>query len=139
MGAGCYYTLPDNRDIKAYWVDVEIEEEDQDDETAGSFYYDLLIEDLKDCLLELPLCTDYNGQLYYGKQHKVDLDSTYYGDGILINLVIDLYDYDEKYNFVLSNLERVYNKIIRHVNQRFELRKASSGWTSCTIERGAIK
>ena len=138
MGAGCDYTLPDSRDIKAYWIGLEIEEY-QDGEEAGSACYEFLIEDLKYCLLGLPLCHEYQGQLYYGKQHKIDLDPTYHGDGILINLVVDLYDYDEKYNFVLSNLEKVYNKIIRHVNQRFELRKATSGYTSCTIERGSIK
>lgn len=136
MGAGCYYTLPDNRDIKAYWIDIELDEEDQDD---SSFIFDLTLDELKLTLLELPLCHEYNNQLYYGKHFKIDLDSTYHGEGILINLCIDLYDWSDKYNFVASNLERVYNRIIRHVNQSYELRKATSGYTACTIERGTIK
>lgn len=136
MGAGCYYTLPDNRDIKAYWIDIELGEENQDDR---SFIFDLTLDELKLTLLELPLCHEYNNQLYYGKHFKIDLDSTHYGDGILINLYIDLYDWSDKYNFVASNLERVYNRIIRHVNQSYELCKATSGYTACTIERGAIK
>jgi hypothetical protein len=136
MGAGCYYTLPDNRDVLAYWLDIGYEFEGQED---NSDYFDCELDNLESVLLELPLCSKYNGQLYYGKQFKIDLDSTYNGDGILINLIVDLYDYDKKYNFVVSNLEKVYNRIIKHVNKSLPLRRAAGAWCSAQFAIGEIK
>jgi hypothetical protein len=135
MGAGCYYTLPDNRDILAYWLDVPASDEDED----YSDNFECELDYLKEVLLSLPLCHEYNGQLYYGKQFKIDLDSTYYGDGILINLVIDLYDWSEKYNFVLSNLDKVYHRIIKHVNKSLPLKRAAGSWCSAEYGIGEIK
>ena len=135
MGAGCYYTLPDNRDILAYWLDVPASDEDED----YSDNFECELDYLKEVLLSLPLCHEYNGQLYYGKQFKIDLDSTYYGDGILINLVIDMYDWSEKYNFVLSNLDKVYHRIIKHVNKSLPLKRAAGAWCSANFAVVEIK
>lgn len=136
MGVGCYYTLPDSRDVLAYWLDVPPADEESED---NSFSFDCDLDYLKEILLTLPLCHEYNGQLYYGKQFKIDLDSTHYGDGILINLVIDLYDYDPKYNFVLSQLEKVYHRIIKHVNKSLPLKRAAGAWCSASYNIGEIK
>lgn len=137
MGAGCYYTLPDNRDVLAYWLAVDFDEELDEYENSDNYACDL--EYLKELLLQLPLCHEYNGQLYYGKHFKIDLDSTYHGDGILINLIVDLYDYNEKYNFVVSNLERVYNRIIKHINKSLPLKRAAGAWCSAQFAIGEIK
>lgn len=135
MGAGCYYTLPDSRDVLAYWLDVPQPEDGED----FSDNFDCELEYIKDCLLQLPLCTEYNGQLYYGDSFKIELDSTYYGDGILINLVIDKPDYNEKYYFILSMLERVYLKIIKHLNKVMPLKRAAGAWCSASYGIGEIK
>lgn len=133
MGAGCYYTLPDNRDIKAYWIDVESSEEEHGDQ------YDFEKEFLRDLILELPLAgVGITGQLFYGKHYRIDLEPTYNGDGILINLAVDLAEYDRLYPLTLANLERVYMRIIKHVNKSTALRIASSGWTSANVERGSL-
>ena len=140
MGAGCYYTLPDSRDMLAYWVSLELDQTEEDrDEFDSEFYHEIMMEDLTSLLLELPLCKEYNGVLYYGDNFTIELPSTYYGDGILINLVMRLPDYDEKYNFVLSNLERVYKRIIKHVNKSLPLRRAAGAWCSASYAIGEIK
>lgn len=133
MGAGCYYTLPDNRQIKAYWLDVVID----DDEIADQYDYDKQY--LIDVITELPLAVVApSGRLYYGKHYRIELDPTYNGDGILINLAIDLPEYDQRYGLTLANLERVYNRIIKHVNKSLPLRVASSGYTSVLIAAGCL-
>jgi hypothetical protein len=137
MGAGCYYTLPDSRDVLAYWLAIEFDESLDEFENSDNFECEL--EYLKNILLDLPLCGQFNGKLYYGKNFKIDLDSTYHGDGILINLIIDLPEYNEKYNFVASNLERVYNRIIKHVNKSLPLKRAAGAWCSAQYAIGEIK
>lgn len=131
MGAGCYYTLPDNRDIKAYWLDfgTDYDEYTYQDET------DFLIE----VLSALPLFyKGNNNALYYGKHYRIELKPTYYGDGLLINLVVDLEEWQEMHGLTLANLEKVYNRIIKHINKSASLRVASSGYTSCLIETGSL-
>lgn len=140
MGAGCYYTLPDNREILAYWIDLTLDQGDENsDEFDTDFYSEIMADDLKECLLDLPLCHEYHGQLYYGKHFKIDLASTYYGDGLLINLSVDLYDWSDNYNFVASNLDRVYNRIIKHVNKSFKLCRAAGAWCRAEFAIGEIK
>ena len=135
MGAGCYYTLPDNRQIKAYWLDVASDESDPDE-----FAHAVQCERdyLQELIAELPLAGVYGGALYYGKHYRIDLEPTYNGDGILINLAVDLPDYDHRYPLTLANLERVYMRIVKHINKKLPLRVASSGWTSATVERGSL-
>ena len=135
MGAGCHYTLPDNRNIKAYWLDLSCADEEQNDPDLWAFHWDTEKEFLQDVIAQLPLATvGVNGVLYYGKYYRIEFVSTYNGDGILINLVIDgLYEWAQVYPLTLANLERVYHKIIRHVNKSTALRVATSGYTATTI------
>jgi len=137
MGAGCFYTLPDSRDVLAYWLSVDYDA--SLDEFENSDNFDCEVQYLKDVLKQLPLCEEYNNTLFYGKHFKINLDSTYNGDGILINLVLDLPDYDHSFNFVLSNLGKVYNRIIKHVNKSLPLRRAAGAWCSVQYGIGEIK
>lgn len=136
MGAGCYYTLPDNNQIRAYWLDVASDESDPED-FADTVQCER--EYLRDLVLELPLAgVGITGQLFYGKHYRIELSQTYNGDGILINLSVDLPDYDRRYPLTLANLERVYTRIIKHVNKSTALRVAACGWTSANVERGSL-
>jgi hypothetical protein len=139
MGAGCYYTLPQNRDILAYWVDVTLDDEDRDLGWDDSDFHDVLLDDLKSCILELPLSYDKKGtQIYYGKHYIIELEPTYYGDGILIHLSVDLEDWRDLYPLMYVNLEKVYNKIVKHINKSFSLKRAAGSWCSSTIKRGEL-
>ena len=135
MGAGCYYTLPDNREIKAYWLEVASDESTPEDFSDAVQYEH---EYLQELITELPLAGVYDGVLYYGKHYRINLESTYNGDGILINLVIDLPEYDRLYPLTLANLERVYTRIIKHVNKSTALRIASSGYMSEAVPVGGV-
>lgn len=136
MGAGCYYTLPQNRDILAYWIDLP-ESDDQDSD--NSWIFDATVENISETLLELPLCSFADQySFWYGKHYKIELVSTYYGDGLQILLSVDLPEYHEKFNFFASNLTKVYAKIIKHVNKDFDLKRAAGSWSSTTIEIGAL-
>jgi hypothetical protein len=128
MGAGCNYTLKDNRDIKAYWLEVD-----------SNFWLEEL-RALKSCLLELPLCSDCDDyELYYGECFKIVLESTYYGDGIVIDLQENMTSCESHYDLMLSKQEAIYRKIIKHINKTFSLNIATSGYTSAFIEIGKIK
>lgn len=140
MGAGCYYTLPDNRDVKAYWIDLDFRHEDGEADDYESAAFDYLKEDLIYILQQLPLFSvGVNGLLYYGKHYRIDLAETYNGDGLLINLAVDLPEYDRLYPLTLANLDRVYAKVMRHVNQFYALTVASSGYTSARVDKGTIQ
>lgn len=124
MGAGCWYTLHDDRDTRAFWIDLhpEIEEEIDYD-----FEYDQVIWALKD----LPLFfVGHNNRLYYGEQFEITLENTYYGDG----LVVQLRMCDEEDPLTRVNYLRCYEKIKRHLMQYFDCRIATSGYTSMLLE-----
>lgn len=136
MGAGCYYTLPQNRDILAYWIELpESDDQDSDD----SWIFDCMVENIGETLLTLPLCDVVDQfSFWYGKHYKIELVSTHYGDGLQILLSVDLPEYHEKFNFFASNLSKVYAKIIKHVNKDFDLKRAAGSWCSTTIEKGSL-
>jgi hypothetical protein len=136
MGAGCYYTLPQNRDIKAYWLDIGFAENEDDQD-----YYDCEIDNLISLIKQLPLVFLGNDdRIYYGQHYEIKLESNYNGDGIVINLLIDDRDLNSQvYPLVLSNLSRVYRRIIRHINKSVPLRIATSGYTSALLAIGEIK
>jgi hypothetical protein len=37
-----------------------------------------------------------------------------------------------------ANLEKVYNKIVKHINKSFSLKRAAGAWCSSTIKRGEL-
>lgn len=140
MGAGCYYTLPDNREIKAYWIDLDFQHEDGEADDYQSAAFDYLKDDLAYTLQQLPLFyVGADGAFYYGKLYRIDLAGTYNGDGLILNLAIDLPEYDRCYPLALANLDRVYAKIMRHVNRFYTLSVACSGYTSARVDIGALQ
>ncbi|MCP3921320.1 MAG: hypothetical protein GY714_01915 [Desulfobacterales bacterium] len=146
MGAGCYYTLEENRDIKAYWVNIQVEDEEGYGEDDDGWAFEFVLDQLKETILELPICAKYglipsntgynNNKIYYGDMFIVSLDSTYYGDGILINFEFQDVDCEGLQN---HNYEISYNKLIKHINKSFELSIATSGYTSATLAVDTIK
>ena len=140
MGAGCWYTLEEDRDIKAYWVDVE--PCDTDEGEIFEDYFENVLECLTETILELPICKKYgmvssvNGgyyknKIYYGDSFIVSLDSTYHGDGIVINFEFQETEY---YSLQQANYEKSYRKLIKHINESFTLSIATSGYTSAEIK-----
>lgn len=132
MGAGCHYTLPQNRDIKAYWLNIGFPENEDDQD-----YY--LFNDEKQNLIDT--LKDYpdfylglDGVLYLGKIYRIVLESTYNGDGILINL--ELLPHYENDQFYLNMLEKSYLKLIRFINRFYPLCVATSGYTYSVIQIG---
>lgn len=128
MGAGCYYTLPDNRDIKAYWIEIDPEE------------YQFELENLEGFFRELPLYFRGNcGRHYYGNHYELTFESTYNGDGILIYLGIDDRDLNSQiYPLVEYNLDRVYRRIMRHLNKYLPLCRATGSYCYTKIEIGSL-
>lgn len=131
MGAGCHYTLKDDSSIKAYWLDFGTD--------YNEFTFDIELLNLNHSLLELPLCSEYSGELYYGECFKIVLESKYNGDGIVIDLQECMSGCEPHYELMLSKLESMYNKIIKHLNKYFPLTVATSGYTSYEYKIGEIK
>lgn len=129
MGAGCYYTLEENRDIKAYWLDLGLQEE------SDEFLYDDEMVDLKYIIEEMIKVDSFGADdwSYYGDMYKIILEPTYYGDGIVINLEYQVVDHKLK-GLQSYNYENVYRKIIKHINKFLPLRVATTGYTS--VEMG---
>ena len=136
MGAGCHYTLDADSSIKAYWINFINEELETD-----NFLYDDMIRTISECLAELPLCESTGHyELDYGTFFKIKLESTYYGDGIIINVDENINRiHENSFSLVLSNLDKIYNKIAKHLNKYFELSIATSGYTSTTIALNTLK
>ena len=133
MGAGCFYTLPQNRDIKAYWLNIGFPEDDDHE-----FY---LFNDEKQNLIDTlkgnkDFCLGLDGVLYLGEIYRIVLEPTYNGDGILINLeLLPRYENDQ---FYLRMLESSYLKLIRFINRFYPLCIATSGYTYSEIQVGQV-
>lgn len=133
MGTGCFYTLPQNRDIKAYWLDIGFPEDDDQEFYLFSDEKQNLIDTLKD---NKEFCLGLDGVLYLGKIYRIVLEPTYNGDGILINL--ELLPHYENDQFYLRMLELSYLKLIRFINRFYPLCIATSGYTYSKIQVGQV-
>jgi hypothetical protein len=123
MGAGCYYTHPCNRELAA-WIEIR----DEEDEDAYSVAYDFLIDDIKGVLAEIGYEDMRNGLA------KVELESTYYGDGLIIQLYPRMERYESSYQLFLANFDRMQRKIWRALQKAgYALRIATSGYTSAEL------
>lgn len=152
MGAGCHYTLTDNRNIRAYWVSLsDYDNEDGEDEeeisASRAEEYTMLVEDLVSLVQELPLGqtsrstfdrnSRKNPEVAYGQFFKMEFSPTYYGDGIILDLQ---FAGDSEDNPLARNIhQQVYEKIARAINKQYELCIATSGYTSHTYETGALQ
>jgi len=136
MGAGCNYTHKCNGE-KAYWIEVPQSENDPE-----QWEYDQVREDIGQILESL-------GYTYYGRSRyaqqadymnglfSVFLESTYYGDGLIVRLeprADNDYYQTNLYNLAMANHARAERKIAKALNQFYPLSYATSGWTAATIQ-----
>jgi hypothetical protein len=140
MGAGCNYTLDENNDIRAYWIDIACDCYEQDQEcvcfqdTIDNLKYELL--ELKQLAKhgQVPSNNGYENKFYYLDSYIVSLESTYNGDGVLIQFLLQ--DDSDNYGLKMHNYENSYLKVIKHINKYYPLRIATSGYTSAFIDVG---
>lgn len=134
MGAGCFYTLPQDRNIQAYWISLGF----SDDEDQDQFLFDCEKDNLIDTLKDYNgFFIGWNGALYIGKIYRLVLESNYNGDGILINLeLLPEYENDQ---FYLNMLEKSYLKLIRFINRFYPLCIATSSYTYAAISINQVK
>lgn len=143
VGVGCYYTLKnyntDGERIRAYWV--EIDSTDYPDYDTCFDYEELIYEIISTLRAAFPKmlgdCHNDN-EMYYGENFKIILESTYYGDGIIINFEIIENGDEPHWALIQYNYERCYDKIVRAVNKSFALRIATSGFTSQEIPQNHL-
>lgn len=134
MGAGNRYTLDEDQSVLACQFDVSCDcwEHDIDHCDCAQSQLDVLIS----VILELPLTkryglTDDRRGVYYGEMYEIRLLDNYHGDAIVIDLI---YQGDfEQYGLQEYNYERVYSKIVRHINKQLPL-FVGHGYTSSTYE-----
>ena len=133
MGAGCRYTNNTTKEL-AYWIDLDIEY-DENDIVAGQFQYDDTIEDLSGIIEELGYhSVDSRNRIFSNGLFKLELESTYYADGLVIQLNPKMDEWDKEYNLAISNLERGERKILRKLlKSGYKLRIATSGYTSTEV------
>ncbi len=132
MGAGCYYTHRCNKAI-AYWVDIP-ESFKKDSETP----FDCLFEDLANILEDLGYSNE-NRNLFGNGLFIIELESTYYGEGIILQINPRHSEWAKEYNLAMANHEIVEKRIAKTINQYYPLRYATSGYTAATIEKGHLK
>lgn len=124
MGAGCYYTHAANKQ-KACWVEIESGDESDGDYEDDFDTYGWALENITDLLNANGYRNLKNGLF------KIELKSTYYGEGIIIELVPNCKDYDCTYSLAMANFNRVEERILRLIhNEGFKLRIATSGHTA---------
>lgn len=132
MGHGCYYTHEHNGE-RAFWVDIGFTEEE----------YELENEFLNIKYELKSLGYDDTGDPYIMANGLglVKLVWTYDSTGIVIKLephfddqyYMEAEDY-RKYNLFISNKDRMYDRIKRHLlKSGYKLRIATSGYTSTQI------
>lgn len=140
MGVGNRYTLQENNQLLAYTLLIDF---DDTNDHSDVYQWNL------DCLIEhiatLPICAKYglvpsiNGYdnaVYYGDQFIVELSSNYYGDGIVIDFKYQS-DFEHE-GLLIGNYEKCYHKLIKHINQCFELVQGH-GWTHTTYQINTIQ
>lgn len=132
MGAGNNYRLQDDRDIPMYYIEPGCD----CTEASACFCMENLAHCIKASLSELKA---YDRSLErYGKEmsYNLELKSTYHGDALLIDL--NMTDFAQDIPIVHTNLLKVYNSIIRHLNKSF-LIVQGQGWTSSTYRLNEFK
>lgn len=130
MGAGCYYTHACNRQ-KACWVEVS---QDDDGDEDNSSLYCWALESITGLL-------ESNG--YRNLENSfftIKLESTYYGDGIVVELVPTCEENPCLYALAMANFDRIEERILRLIHGAgFVLKIATSGYTSDTYTPQPLK
>lgn len=132
MGAGTWYTHT-TFDSRAFWIQFNDEES-----THCLEWYDTLI-NLEHIFEKHGYLKD-DDQHYHNGLYNIVLESKYYGDGIVVRLENQYenshYDEDVKlWNLAKANHVKCYDKLKRILLDHFELRIATSGYTSGKLEK----
>ncbi len=128
MGAGCYYTHNCNKE-KAAWIDI-VRSEDDDPDFDDAL--DFIKEDLEQALTSIGW-SKTNRYEYRNGLFKLILDSTHYGDGLILRIE-PLEDYGNLYNLAMANHHRTEKKVWKAVKKLgYTLRIATSGYTSTEV------
>jgi hypothetical protein len=134
MGAGCYYTHKETG-TKAFWIDLDNLEYDENDsdQYEDNFWFE--VENIKTQIHSLNYEIDRFDRLkLYNGLAEVKLESTYYGDGIVVLLEPNQYQDSALFNLFLANHNRMYNRIKRKLLQAgYKLRIATGGFTSMEV------
>jgi hypothetical protein len=132
MGAGCYYTHKETG-TRAVWIDLDYSPETDDDgeEVDKEFMWDDEVEFLGSAIEELGYEQESN-YVFRNGLFNIELESGYGGE-IIIRLE-PRYSEGSEYQLAMANHERSYDRIKRHLLKRgYELRIATSGYTSCKV------
>lgn len=116
MGAGCYYKhdYPFDDNL-AVWI--EMDEVDQ-----YSSLFDEIAEIIKNCGY------NQNNDYFYNKLYRIELKSTYYGEGLIVCFKCQS---DQYINLAIKNFEYAENKVLKALAKNgYKLRFATSGYTS---------
>ena len=133
MGAGCYYTNRETQ-TKAVWVSIP-EWAEQGNEAEYYERYNEHHSELVDQLQGLGY-DQVDANICQNGLFEIHLESTYHGDGIVIRMEPITYNGEldmQVYNLAMANHQKCYDKIIRELKSIFELRIATSGYTSTVI------
>lgn len=128
MGAGCYHTHSCNKE-RAAWIDLNL----SDDEAEATNDFDFIIEELEQILADNGW-ERLSNRKYHNGLYELFLESTYYGDGLVIRIE-PKNDWDTKYwNLAMANHHRSENKILRAISKAgYKLRISTGGYTSTDL------
>lgn len=148
MGAGCYYTHKCNKE-KAYWVEIP-KNSGGEPEEYDDFQTENLLDDLEDSILSLGYSKEDSKRSLRRFENGlfiVDLKSTYYGDGVIIEINPrfdysnwgDGVEYSRYYHLAMANHSRAERRIAKAINKYYSLFYATSGYTAAEIKPGQLK
>ncbi len=125
MGAGCYYTHKCNKE-KAAWVVVPDFGNDQEAFDDWFFF-------LKDEIGNLGY-EEINKRHFQNGLFDLYLDSTYYGEGVILRLEPRANEWEKEYNLAMANHSRSETKLLKTlIKLNYSLRIATSGYTSTIL------
>lgn len=132
MGQGCAYTCNEG-DTLAYWVDVDLIFDSQEE----SIEYDILYATIVDYFTRgEELFTVLEEELYKAKicssLYDISLESTHFGDGIVIKMEPAERLDPHIYNLAKANFEKNYHALGKRMKKQFHNMRICSGnaWTS---------
>lgn len=120
MGAGCYYKheYPFDGNLAA-WIELD------DLNDADSDEYSYILQSIADIIIGLGY--EFDGEEFKNGLYKIELKSTYYGDGLIVYFKNRR---DEYINLAIRNFSSSENKVLKTLHKNgYKLRIATSGYT----------
>jgi len=118
MGAGCYYKheYPFNDNLAAW---IELDELDSDQ-------YSFIYQSITGIIVGLGY--EFDGEEFKNGLYKIELKSTYYGDGLIVYFKNRR---DEYINLAIRNFDSSENKVLKTLHKNgYKLRIATGGYSS---------